>query len=103
MLRVSRCCHVVKDCFKNYLGVTLKNDIKQDAIDLKSKIYKKRGATFLTSHVSSALSTLPYIGQNHQVSSYLASFWQFLCKEVVKKPITELMCDVIKKVAPRFL
>ena len=26
-----------------------------------------------------------------------------ICKEVVKKPITELMCDVIKKVAPRFL
>ena len=57
----------------------------------------------MTSYVSSALSTLPNIGQNHQVSSNLTSFWQFLCKEVVKKPITELMCDVIKKVAPRFL
>ena len=57
----------------------------------------------MTSHVSSALSTLPNIGQNHQVSSNLTSFWQFLCKEVVKKTITELMCDVIKKVAPRFL
>ena len=51
----------------------------------------------MTSHVSSALSTLPNIGQNQQVSSNLTSFWQFLCKEVVKKPITELMCDVIKK------
>ena len=57
----------------------------------------------MTSQISSALSTLPNIGQNHQVSSNLTSFRQFLCKEVVKKPITELMCDVIKKVAPRFL
>ena len=42
---------------------------------LKSKFYKKRGATFfIKSHVSSALSTLPNIGQNHQVSSNLTSF-----------------------------
>ena len=79
-------------------------NIFHKCIGVKSKFYKKRGATFfMTSHVSSALSTLPNIGQNHQVSSNLTSFWQFLCKEVVKKPITELMCDVIKKVAPRFL
>ena len=57
----------------------------------------------MMSHVSSALSTLPNVGQNHQVSSNLTSFQQFVSKEVVKKPITELMCDVIKKVAPRFL
>ena len=42
---------------------------------LKSKFYKKRGATFfMMSHVSSVLSTLPNIGQNHQVSSNLTSF-----------------------------
>ena len=57
----------------------------------------------MMSHVSSVLSTLPNIGQNPQVSSNLTSFLQFLCKEVVKIPITELMCDVIKKVAPSFL
>ena len=57
----------------------------------------------MTSHVSSALWTLPNIGQNHQVSSNLTSFWQFLCKEVVNTPITKLMCNIIKKVAPRFL
>ena len=42
---------------------------------------------FMTSHVSSALSTLHNIGQNHQVSSNLTSFWQLLCKEVDRKPI----------------
>ena len=42
---------------------------------VKSKFYKKRGATFfMTSHVSLALSTLRNIGQNHQVSSNLTSF-----------------------------
>ena len=42
---------------------------------VKSKFFKKRGATFfMTSHVSSALSILPNIGQNHQVSCNLTSF-----------------------------
>ena len=92
--------------FRNTMGEKILESVilKPIFFLLKSKFYKKRGATFfMTSHVSSALSTLPNIGQNHQVSSNLTSFWQFLCKEVVKKPITELMCDVIKKVAPRFL
>ena len=52
---------------------------------------------FMTSHVSSALSTLPNIGQNHQVSSNLTSFWQFLCKEVVKNPSPSLCVMSSKK------
>ena len=51
----------------------------------------------MTSHVSSVLSTLPNIGQNHQVSSNLTSFWQFLCKKWSKNPLPSLCVMSSKK------